>query len=310
MGLFSNNKKLCPICGNPTPRLLASKIEGVPICKECDRKVDLPNGMLDQMTLDQFRQYLDYYENNQTLRRTFTETYRYDFGFFSGTLLLDTAHRLLRLKTSDDALVLEAPELKSFCILEDDHPLFEGTKEALYCHESFVPERTYALAPQIDRFQMQRQEFEHMEHMARMMDRADRADRDAGGPPPVRPYPTFDISAPVSRFYIKLTLENPYWKSFNEDLGAPDFDRNDPSVDAYLYDYVNKINDLHTLAVNLMQVLNPNAPEKEDNAQIPEETVASEGSVVEQIKQYKILLDAGALTEEEFAAKKKQLLGI
>ena len=28
MGLFSNNKKLCPICGSPTPRLLVTKIEG------------------------------------------------------------------------------------------------------------------------------------------------------------------------------------------------------------------------------------------------------------------------------------------
>ena len=40
MGLFSNKKKLCPICGNPTPRLLPTKIEGEAICKECDGKVD------------------------------------------------------------------------------------------------------------------------------------------------------------------------------------------------------------------------------------------------------------------------------
>ena len=44
MGLFSNNKKLCPICGSPTPRLLATKIEGQPICKECDSQIDLPDG--------------------------------------------------------------------------------------------------------------------------------------------------------------------------------------------------------------------------------------------------------------------------
>ena len=33
-------------------------------------------------------------------------------------------------------------------------------------------------------------------------------------------------------------------------------------------------------------------------------------STVEELKQYKSLLDAGVLTEEEFAAKKRQLLGI
>ena len=46
MGLFSNNKKPCPICGNATPRLLPTKVEGVPICKECDKKIDLPNGLM------------------------------------------------------------------------------------------------------------------------------------------------------------------------------------------------------------------------------------------------------------------------
>ena len=33
MGLFTNNKKLCPICGNPTPRLLATKVEDVPLAR-------------------------------------------------------------------------------------------------------------------------------------------------------------------------------------------------------------------------------------------------------------------------------------
>ena len=38
MGLFTNHKKVCPICGNPTPRLLPTKIEDMPICKECDKE--------------------------------------------------------------------------------------------------------------------------------------------------------------------------------------------------------------------------------------------------------------------------------
>ena len=33
-------------------------------------------------------------------------------------------------------------------------------------------------------------------------------------------------------------------------------------------------------------------------------------NAVEELKQYKSLLDAGVITEEEFAAKKRQLLGI
>ena len=74
MGLFSNHKKVCPICGNPTPRLLPTKIEDMPICKECDRKIDLPDGAVNEMNLARFREYLTFYDNNQTLRDTFTVT--------------------------------------------------------------------------------------------------------------------------------------------------------------------------------------------------------------------------------------------
>ena len=75
MGLFSNHKKVCPICGNPTPRLLPTKIEDMPICKECDKKIDLPDGAVNEMNLERFRQYLTFYDQNQTLRGTFNETW-------------------------------------------------------------------------------------------------------------------------------------------------------------------------------------------------------------------------------------------
>ena len=101
MGLFSNNKKLCPICGSPTPRLLATKVEDMPLCKECAGKVDLPDGVLERMSLDQFKKYIAYYDENQALRDAFKETDRMSFGFLSGELLADTEHRLLRLKGYD-----------------------------------------------------------------------------------------------------------------------------------------------------------------------------------------------------------------
>lgn len=81
MGLFTNNKKLCPICGSPTPRLLASAVEGQNLCKECAAKIDLPDGVFNSMTLDDFREYIKCYDANKPLRDSFTETYRYDFGF-------------------------------------------------------------------------------------------------------------------------------------------------------------------------------------------------------------------------------------
>ena len=83
MGLFSNNKKLCPICGSPTPRLLPTKVEDMPLCKECAGKVDLPDGVLERMSLDQFKKYIAYYDENQALRDAFKETDRMSFGFLS-----------------------------------------------------------------------------------------------------------------------------------------------------------------------------------------------------------------------------------
>ena len=97
MGLFSNNKKLCPVCGNPTPRLLATKIQDTPICKECDKKIYLPKGRTDRMTIDDFKQYIQFYEDNQALRDQFEENYSFNFGLFGGDLVLDIFHGLFRV---------------------------------------------------------------------------------------------------------------------------------------------------------------------------------------------------------------------
>ena len=126
MGLFSNKKKLCPLCGGPTPRLLATKVEDMPLCKDCADKIDLPSGALERMSLEDLRQYMVFYDQNQRARLTFTETYRYSFGFLSDVLVLDGQHRLLRLKGYDGALVLEAQHLAAFRITEDERVLFEG----------------------------------------------------------------------------------------------------------------------------------------------------------------------------------------
>ena len=247
MGLFTNNKKLCPICGNPTLRLLATKVEDVPLCKECASKIDLPDGALDQMTLDQLGKYMDFYAENEALQQTFKESYRFGFGLLSGALLMDGEHRLLRLKPYDRSLVFEASALKSFRITEDTDPLFVGKEDGLLCYRSDVPHRAAELAPSIDSFLRRKQEFEHMEDMRRMMER-DRDDRNHDRMPPRPPRPTFECTPPVRKFRIELTLEHPYWRSFREEISAPDFSSQYPSVDDYLREYDDKVNELHELA--------------------------------------------------------------
>ena len=328
MGLFTNNKKLCPICGNPTPRLLATKVEDVPLCKECAAKIDLPDGALDQMTLDQLGKYMDFYAENEALQQTFKESYRFGFGLLSGALLMDGEHRLLRLKPYDRSLVFEASALKSFRITEDGRPLFEARDGVLYCHYSDVPDRVTAMQPAIDRFYMDVHDYERMEEMDRRMHRDDDDHR------PVRFRPTFDMKEPVEKFAVELTLAHPYWHSFREEIGAPDFDSYNPSAAEYLNEYEDDVNGLHELAAALLHIMDASGTEQwdedpyaasasaasADSASVAAAAAAAAVAAVQQsaapvdtvaeIQKYKALLDAGVLTEEEFAAKKKQLLGI
>ena len=65
--------------------------------------------------------------------------------------------------------------------------------------------------------------------------------------------------------------------------------------------------------------MNPNVKEmtagekkqaaKQETGFLEEQKQSSESDTIEQLQKYKGLLDAGVITEEEFTAKKKQLLG-
>ena len=92
--------------------------------------------------------------------------------------------------------------------------------------------------------------------------------------------------------------------------------RYDPSVEGYICDYENEAGRMHELSVNLMQFIAPGAQEIHDadlqaGAIASKQTMFVSGSnAVEEIKKFKELLDVGIITEEEFAAKKHQLLGL
>lgn len=327
MGLFSNNKKLCPLCGAPTPRLLPTKVEDMPLCKECAAKIDLPGSTLDTMRVADLETYMACYEENKPLRDAFTETMRRSFGFLSGSLVLDTDHRLLRFGAGD-SFVFGPENLKFFRITEDGRPLFEARDGVLYCHYSDVPDRVTAMQPAIDRFYMDVHDYERMEEMDRRMHRDDDDHR------PVRFRPTFDMKEPVEKFAVELTLAHPYWHSFREEIGAPDFDSYNPSVAEYLNEYEDDVNGLHELAAALLHIMDASGTEQwdedpyaasasaasADSASVAAAAAAAAVAAVQQsaapvdtvaeIQKYKALLDAGVLTEEEFAAKKKQLLGI
>ena len=318
MGLFSNKKKLCPFCEAPTPRIFPTKVEGMPICKECDRKLDLPNGMINEMSIADVEKYFVFYEENQSLRDMFTETYRY--SDCSGDLLLDTDNRLFRISSRGSVLVMEPSNLKKFRILEGSKVLFEGTANALKSYESDVPERVRALEPALAQYRMELQMYERMEERRRMEEERAKA-RGEEVRHTYHSRPSLHVKRPFEEFYIEIELDHPYWESVRWTKVAPSFDYNYPSAERFIQNYEGDVGDLHAMALNFMQVLNPMAQEvhmetetlgsaARVDSKTENSTVAAEGDVFEQLQKYKGLMDAGIITEEEFTVKKRQLMGI
>ena len=311
MGLFSNNKKVCPVCGEPTPRLLPTKIEGTPICKVCASKIELPEGMVNQMSIEAFAEYIAFYDNNQSLRDTFQETFTYSQGFFKADIAVDMANRLFRLRNAKDALVFEAANLKKIRILEDSKVLYESRGNTLICNESDVPEKINGMYTVVEQFRARRQQYEFMERMQRREeDAARQRGEDYNGRYVSCPF--FEGYEPFNNFYIELNFDHPYWEKFYGEVKGTKFSSTNPEIGTYLCEYQNAVEKLHELAMNLMQIMCPGATEVrgEDKAVSVSAQTTMESNAIEEIKKYKELLDAGIVTEEEFTAKKRRLLGL
>lgn len=304
MGLFSNKNKPCPICGNATPRLLPDTVEGMPICKGCAKKRDMPDQMFEGITVDRFRQYITFHQENQPLRDRFQQT------FFWNDISLDVPKKLFRVNSRPEALVMEASCLRSFRILEDGNVLFESGPQGLVCYESGVPARIQAAELAIMQFRMQREQYHHMKRM-------EEERRRKGAPPP--PYisePLFDYKIFQKGFGVEFSMEHPYWGGTHSwDVHGPVFDITHPSSDDFLREYEREVNKLHELGLNLMRIMGLNATDVWGTAYASDwgggaAQASSAADPVAEIQKYKALLDSGAITEEEFAAKKRLLMGI
>lgn len=315
MGLFGP-KKFCPVCGNKAARFLPTKVEGEPLCSDCANKVfelptDMQNKVLESMT--SLREYFVVFDENKALRQSFQTSYQHDFGILGGCICMDTAHRLLRLSSSDDSFVFEPENIKLFRISEDSAPLFEGTKDELVCYQSTAPDRARNMGREVDRFRIERRQCEQMRHMEEEMERQA---KERGDTYTKRYISMPDVTSlnPFQKYHVYIELDHPYHKmekKFKET--GPGFSDYDTSIEGYLQAYENYSNEMRALAENLMAVIDPDAPRRQVAAQpVPGERAvpAAPADPVAEIQKYKELLDSGAITEEEFAAKKRQLLGI
>lgn len=300
MGLFSK-KPPCPICGGKISWLLPSKIEGEYICSNCYGKLDIQTEKELNLTMQDFKEYLIFYDQNKLLKDQFVISEQVDFGLWDTKFIFDFQHKLFCMSSSPDKTIFEAGHLKSFTIKEDNAPLFEGSAEGIRRYASTVTERAMAMAPQIA-------QYEANKRLARTLDRLDDGKINDSAPTQY-----FDVPEPFRAFNVELQFDHPYWTVLKCDMNGPRFDNNLPNVNSYLRDYRISVEEIEKLVTALKTVAFPDAAEQAvgfGGAQGTFTASAPPADAIEEIKKYKVLMEEGVISQQEFDAKKRQLLGI
>jgi len=293
MGFFTKREP-CPICGGKVKGLLPQKIGGRSICGDCSGFIDLPDGVAEEMSIDEFRGYMAFREENGKLKECFETVKQIDFGIFDTKFMFDMNNRLLCMDQHLNKTIFKAAEIESFVIREDTTLLFEGNAHLLKRYISTVPKDAAALTPQITQYILQRRMLERVDDDNSMRHRLRR------------------IPAPFENFYVDIHFKHPYWDIFTADMSGPQFDDVVPDVNDYLREYKSSAAVMEDLAFTLMELAFPGAPDQiiDPYAPVSAQPVSAPADALEEIRRCKTLLDDGIITEEEFAAKKRQLLGI
>nr|WP_315988413.1 SHOCT domain-containing protein [Desulforamulus aquiferis] len=280
-----------------------SKIEGEYICDTCHNKIDMETNKEEDLTMQGFREYLVFYDQNQLLKGQFVISQRIDFGFWDTKIIFDYQNKLFCMSKNPDKTVFEGKQLKSFTIKEDSTPLFEGSAAGIRRYASTVPERAMAMAPQIAQYMMNRQ-------MARALDKLDDGKQNRSAP-----MPYFDVPEPFQVFNVELHFDHPYWTVIKCDMDGPRFNNNCPDVNDYIRSYQRSIEEIEKLVTAFKTVAFPETPDQSiglgaAGAKAVHTTTAFPVDAIEEIKKYKALMDEGIISQQEFDAKKRQLLGI
>ena len=210
MGLFSNKKALCPICGGATPRLLPYKVEDQAICKDCRKKMSIEPSLDENLTLDDLRRHLAYREQNAENHTMFDATYSCSFTYH--TMLVDEAHRMFYFEgdeknppifTFDELVRFQYEEelnLDRINFIQDEHrgnlAICDWTRENRGGRESFI--------------EVLREEHEGIASSDRLLSHLIGVD-------------DFLMSKekPVRKFRMRFTLDNPYWHTLEYEFVEP-----------------------------------------------------------------------------------------
>lgn len=266
MGLFSNKDKPCPVCGKPTPKLLATKIQGEPICGDCAVQILADSDVRKSWTMDDLKEHLRCRAENKERVENFHPTRTVDCG---RSMLIDDANRCFYLKKWSD----DNPPIFSF----DSITGFEvSIGWNVVEHWGKGMSRTPYQAPQLGVLGT-------LGALANAFDRNEDKQRQSKS----------------ENVKVMLQLDDPYVKKY-ELMDEHVFGSDELEFARKLSIELARVNAVcdvvAAMAGSASASQAPAAPSAERTA--------------DDIIKYKSLMDAGVITQEEFDAKKKQLLGI
>lgn len=274
MGLFSNDKKPCPICGKATPRLLAAKIANkTPICSECSRKISMRNDYIDDLTVDALREHLEAREENKSyLENTFQPTVEIPIGF-------------TKMKIDEGNRVWVMPLL--MCGDTQNPPIFqfdEVTGYKVFINNGSVIESYSAgdTAPSVNTSILNLSLLASNLQIFKSHDDNKQDEKE------------------FVTFKMKIALKNTCWNFIEVEVATTELtDFNAPREVGRILEYISNITGQLIAMCEGMNAMDA-----------PRSTGARVSSIEDEIKKHKDLLDADIITQSEFDQKKKQLLGI
>ena len=306
MALFGKKKdaEYCAICGKERKTglfrgLFQAEVDGQYVCNDCFGDIDIDSDIMKQMTIPAFKEYIQFREENTKLKNQFTVTNTIDLGILDTKIVFDQVHGYIAFSKELDKTIFERKHLVSFLIKEDDHVIFEGDANGLQSYGSNVYNRLRM---------MQRQFAEYRQEMIAYDNRASRMtaeERNNGA----GQRPTFAASEPFLNFNIELYFDHPYRKKLHFDMTGPRFSNGTAFVEEnYRNEYKASFDLMEQLANNLKSFVSRNSGA--GTSSVSAGNAAPQEDVMETLKRLKELVDMGVVTEEEFTAKKRQLLGL
>ena len=303
MALFGKKKEgdQCAICGKERKTglfrgLFQASVDGQYVCGDCYGIVDLPAATENQMSIQEFKEYMNFRKENLKLKDRFAVSSSIDFGILDSKVVFDHTHGYLCLSKELDKTIFERKHLSSFAIREDSHTIFEGNANGMNSYGSNVHNQLRLMQPKFTQFRQEMRTFQDkLNRMSPEQQEKERSNK-----------PRFNSPEPFQNFYVDLYFDHPYWKEITLDMAGPRFHSESASLEDYLTSYRLSFGTMEQLAQNLESFLSAKAGMASEMAN----SASSQADAAETLKRFKELLDMGVLTEEEFAAKKRQLLGL